>query len=278
MFHRKSASVLALCLGVGLLGCSHDSTNGVGTGTVRVLMTDAPAAVEAIHLVVTEVSINGSVGDQGSWEMLRSDSLTVDLLTLRNGVFTDLALGTVPSGHYRQIRLKLGAGSTVTVDGVVHPLVVPSGLQSGLKIVGDFSVADGGAVVVLLDFDAAKSVHETGNGTWMLQPVVRIMAQPLAGAIGGLVAPVGLQTSVYAIAGVDTVQSTTVGGGGEFLLAMLPGGTYSVAFDAAAGYRDTTLTDVVVTAGTTEDVGTVQLEAPAGNTASPRARPRPRSG
>ena len=186
-----------------------------------VRMTDRPAAIEAVILVVKEVSVNRSSGEQDQWEVLRSDSLVVDLLSLRNGVFTDLALGTVPSGLYRQIRLKLGAGSTVIVDGVPHPLVVPSGLQSGYKIVGDFSVPDGGSIVLLLDFDAAKSIHETGSGTWILQPTVRVLAQPLAGAIGGHVAPAGVQTSIFAIAGIDTIQSTVAAGDGEFVLSML---------------------------------------------------------
>lgn len=258
MSPQSFVSVLALCVAIGSTGCSND-TNRVGTGTVAVRMTDAPAAVEAVHLVVTEVSVKRGTEDEGQWEVLRSDSITINLLTLRNGVFTDLAIGAIPSGPYKQIRLKLGAGSTVTVDGVTYPLTVPSGLQSGYKIIGDFVVPDGGTIVLLLDFDAAKSVHETGSGKWMLHPVVRLMAQSTAGAIRGQVAPAGVQTSVFAIAGTDTVQNTVAAADGVFLLAVLPGGTYSVALDAATGYRDTTLTGVVVTAGATKDVGVVQL-------------------
>ena len=261
MFRRSLLAVLAFCLVAGSFGCSKDSTNGVATGTVNVRMTDAPAAVEAIHLVINEVSINSSAGDGGQWEVLGDDSLNIDLLTLQNGVFTALAVGDVPAGVYRQMRLKLGAGSTVTVDGAVHPLVVPSGLQSGYKIIGEFSVPEGGNVVMLLDFDAARSIHQTGNGTWMLQPTVRLLEQSQAGAISGQVTPTGVATSVYAIGATDTLQRTVVATNGSFLLSMLPGGVYSVAFDPAAGYRDTTLTGVVVTNGQTKSVGTVQLTA-----------------
>ncbi len=44
--------------------------------------------------------------------------------TLRNGVFTTLALAHVPAEHYTQIRLKLGTGSNVMVGGVTYPLTV----------------------------------------------------------------------------------------------------------------------------------------------------------
>jgi hypothetical protein len=98
-------------------------------------------------------------------------------------VFTTLGVTPVPAGHYTQIRLKLGAGSDVVVDGVTHALVVPSGMQSGLKLIHPFTVPPSGFVDLLLDFDAQHSVAQMGAGTWMLKPTIKITGS--SGATAG---------------------------------------------------------------------------------------------
>jgi hypothetical protein len=241
-------------------GCG---TQPIDTGTVKVSMTDAPAAVDAINLVITEVSVRHS-GDSEGWEVISSDSRQVDLLTLRNGVFTDLGIGLVPAGDYEEMRFKLGEGCTIVIDGVIHPLTIPSGLSSGFKLKGHFSVPNGGGVTLLLDFDAESSVHQTGNGTWILEPVVRMVvqtAQSSPGAIRGGIFPPGTEVTVYAIAAAETLQRTMVSEEGAFVLSMLPAGTYTVALHPTVGYMDATLSSVVVAEGQTTDVGTTNLQS-----------------
>jgi uncharacterized protein DUF4382 len=183
------------------------------------------------------------------------------LLLLRGGVLQQLALGLVPAGHYSQIRLQLGAGSNVVVDGVTYPLVVPSGLQSGYKLVGEFDVPAGGQVELTLDFDAARSVLLTGSGKYTLKPTVRVIVGGVqsTGEIVGHLLPENVSSTVYAIQGTDTLQTATPGSDGRFSLATLVAGAYDVAVHPAAGYRDTTLAGVSVVAGATTDVGDVQL-------------------
>jgi hypothetical protein len=53
-------------------------------------------------------------------------------------------------------------------------LIVPSGQQSGIKIIGDFAVPSGGTTTIVLDFDAELSIHMTGSGKYMMNPVVKI--------------------------------------------------------------------------------------------------------
>ena len=62
----------------------------------------------------------------------------------------------------------------------------------------------------------------------------------------------------YAIQGADTVGSALTSGG-DFTVNVLPVGTYSLAFHPGTAYRDTTIAGVAVTAGTTTNVGAVQL-------------------
>ncbi|HKA24316.1 MAG TPA: DUF4382 domain-containing protein [Candidatus Eisenbacteria bacterium] len=273
----KSSRLLLLLLPlVWLVGCSSGNTMS-GSGTMRIRMTDKPGPgnVEAVNLVVTEVSVRAEEGtvtesdsdtvaitDTGGWQVLSTTTKTYDLLTLQNGVFTTIGEGTLPAGTYTQIRLKLGAGSTIVVDGTTYPLKVPSGMQSGLKLNGTFVVPAGGNTDVGLDFDASRSIHETGNGKWMLKPVIRVIpisAPPAAGAIHGTVQPAGVATGIFAIQAPDTVASGSAGADGQFTISVLPPGGYSVAFHPASGFRDTTLTNVMVTAGTTTELDTVRL-------------------
>src|SRR6185436_3198685 len=100
----RFATYLALCvlLAAGALaGCSNDDATGPRTGTMSVRMTDAPSQYDHVNLVITQVSVHrGSTvpADSDSvsgWQVISTSPLTVDLLTLRNGVFTQLAVATV---------------------------------------------------------------------------------------------------------------------------------------------------------------------------------------
>lgn len=113
--------------------------------------------------------------EHGVWEVLELGEQTkFDLLTLQNGKTAELGLATLPAGKYGQIRVKLDAAEIV-VKGETMALKVPSGMQSGLKIVGGFEVAAGTQTEIIVDFDAGLSVkYVEGNG-WMMKPVIRLL-------------------------------------------------------------------------------------------------------
>ena len=255
--------LLALLPLAAFAGCSENNNpTGTGSGTMTVRMTDAPAVVQSVNLVVNEVAVRIAEGQPDSlsgWQVINSTAHTYNLMNLQNGVFTTIAQGTVPAGTYTQLRLKLGAGSTIVVDGTTYPLTVPSGLQSGLKVNGSFFVPAGGTTDVSFDFDASRSIVLTGVGTYLLKPVVHAMTTSGAGAIRGTVQPVGVATTIFATQGADTLSSAEAGANGQFMMSVLNPGTYNVRFHPAAGYRDTTVTNVLVAAGHTAVVDTVQL-------------------
>jgi hypothetical protein len=263
---RPIIAVLLIASLALVAGCSKKTTPIAGsgtTGTVRLRMTDAPGPFDAVSLVVTQVAIcrgETESDTSGGWEILSSTGGTYDLMQLRNGVFATLGQAMVPTGHYTQVRLKLGAGSTVTVGGETYPLTVPSGMQSGYKLNGEFDVPADQLVDLALDFDAAHSIHQTGNGRWMLNPVCRVMPFSTAGAIDGNVLPDTATATVYAIVGADTLASTVPGAGGAFVLTPLGAGTYDVAIHAPF-WRDTTIAGVAVTAQQTTHLGGIQLTA-----------------
>jgi hypothetical protein len=83
-----------------------------------------------------------------------------------------IATGSVPSGTIQQIRAVLGTNNTIKVNGIVFPLTIPSGSESGLKIKINKDL-DEPTENLIMDFDAAMSVHED-NGGYKLNPVITI--------------------------------------------------------------------------------------------------------
>jgi hypothetical protein len=243
-----------------LSGCSKNLSPT--TGTMNIQLTDAPGDFQAVNLVVTQVAVQHADGN-GGWEVLSSQTRAVDLLKLRNGVFTTLGLSMVPAGHYNQMRLMLGAGSNVVIDNTMHPLRIPSSLQSGLKLGGTFDVPSQGNCDLVLDFDVARSIVADGDGGFSLKPVIRCVITSLPdakpGAIHGAVAPSGVMASVFVLQNADTVASTMTASDGQFTVLLMPAGTYSLGVHPRAGYQDASVGNVVVSSGATTDVGTVSL-------------------
>jgi len=259
---RRFGTLLLLAILAGsasaITGCSR-STSAPEFGTFGLQMTDAPGDFEAVNLVIEEVAIHRDGGEGSGWEVLNATPGTYDLIKLTNGVFAELALSSVPAGTYTQVRLMIGEGSTVVVDGVTHPLAIPSGLRTGLKLTGTFEVPPGGGFDLGLDFDAARSIVTTGNGTWTLQPTVRVMPLEGAGAVSGAVWPGSVPAEVVATQGGTMVAGSPTAVDGSFQISMLPPGVYDITVNPYWGWQPATVTGVVVTAGGTTDVGTIEL-------------------
>jgi hypothetical protein len=45
-----------------------------------------------------------------------------------------------------------------------------------VKLNGSFGLAAGGATTILIDFDGESSFSQTGNGSYMINPVIRILS------------------------------------------------------------------------------------------------------
>ncbi len=80
--------------------------------------------------------------------------------------------GTFPTGKVKEIRLVLGNDNSIKVGGNTYPLTVPSGSESGLKLKIDKNIS-GPIDSLVIDFDAALSVHEEQDG-YKLRPVLKI--------------------------------------------------------------------------------------------------------
>jgi hypothetical protein len=154
----------------------------------------------------------------------------------------------------------LGENNTITVDGETHDLSTPSAQQSGLKLNLHADLKEGITYKILLDFDVARSIVESGNGSYSLKPVIRAISEATSGAIEGSVNIPESTPAVYAIMSMDTLGTTFADSTGAFLIKGLPAGTYTVSFAPAAGYTIGDKTGVIVTIGNITDLGVVTVE------------------
>lgn len=250
-----------------IAGCGGQSLEG--DGHAKVMLTDAPAT-EADTLPVTFSRIE-LVGEAEGAVTVAVEPQTIDVLTLRNGGLEMLGETDLPVGTYNQLRLIVDDAEITFADGAeVHPVDVPSGAQTGLKInIEPALVVEAGQTSeVILDFDAERAVVETGNGGYKLKPTAiravtssgtaegRVVAE--GGAEGEPALPiVGALIVVYDQEG-NEITATVTEADGSFRLITLPEGTYDFEV-SLEGYGTVMVEDIAVATGEVSAVGEVGL-------------------
>lgn len=270
--------LMGFLLAVVVAGCG-SSNGGGGTtaqpGTASVSMTDAPACgFDAVNVTVSKVRVhqsdNASENAAGWTDITLNPARKVNLLDLNDPDPTDpnralefLGVTPLEAGHYTQLRLVLvpNRGNSPPANSVVLTgqrteisLDTPSAVQSGIKLIHQFTVDSGQRVDLLLDFDACHSIVRTGNGKYILKPVIKVIPFVLNG-IDGFVDKTLLVSNVIVSAQVNgtivraTVPNTQTG---EFFLAHLdptncPTTCYDVVITARNSPTDTCCATAVIT-------------------------------
>lgn len=254
-------AIAALATTMTFTACTQKQTttppDNSKTASVSFYLTDDPASYDAVYIDIQQVEITMEGSAAVALTPVRPG--IYNLLDFRNGLDTLLLRADLPVGKISQIRLILGSNNSVVVDGVVHALNTPSAQESGLKLNLKEEFSAGGAYVVWIDFDAAKSIVETGSGKYNLKPVIRAYSQQTDGRIKGYVLPTAALVTVYATNGTETYAAIPAADG-YYMFTGLPNGTYSVTYDAAVAlYLDVTVNNVVVAYGQTTNLGTTTL-------------------
>jgi hypothetical protein len=165
-----------------------------GTGTLAVSLTDSAGSYKAVYITIEgiQVHIGGNDNNNKNWLTIPMDKDTINLCELTNGVFEKLGSLRLASGKYNQLRLLLHStpednelnilsvlhpfpNYAISDDNIQHELKIPSGFQTGVKIVKGFTINENETTEIILDFDAMSSVVEAGNsGKWLLKPTIKV--------------------------------------------------------------------------------------------------------
>jgi hypothetical protein len=170
---RIIVAVLAvIVVGVLVYYLYNNSSSNLGTdGRAVFTITDKAAnldSVSSVQVTVDKIEIHSA---SEGWITLSSTPRTYDLIQLRDeNMQVVLADTQLKEGTYEQARLDISEVVIVDASGS-HEAKLPSG---ELKIVGDFDVKANQTESIKFDFIADESLHKTGNGTYILAPVVQV--------------------------------------------------------------------------------------------------------
>lgn len=243
--------------------CSNDDAPVNQTARLEVRLTDDPGDYEEVNIDIVDIQINVTDNESNGWQSLPNVRKGIyNLLDLVNDKDTLLVNADIPAGRVQQIRLILGPNNTIKLnDGTIENLQTPSAQQSGLKLNIHQTVEGGILYTLVMDFDAARSIVTTGNGKYILKPVIRTVLKAAGGSIKGVVTPYSFRTAVFAIQGTDTLAGTLTDTLGNYLIRGLNAGAYTVGYAPgdSDNYNGQTKSGVLVVTGQVTALDTVKL-------------------
>lgn len=184
-------------------------------GALTILLTDFPIKDKNITSVMVNfrsIEVNSAADGWMTVVDFGDAGKTFDLLQLQNGVTSPLGSISLDPGIYDQMRFVLNDSNYVTVKTKTavtqEPLKIPSGSQTGIKLIHSFTIDSQGYTVLTIDFDAQKSIHYNKGQGFILKPIISV---------------IGAQTS----AGASTMINAATGGStgllGQIMLDIPPG-------------------------------------------------------
>lgn len=195
---------------MGLAACG--GGGGGNSAEMKLAVADAPVdGASAVVVKFTGVELTANSGNPVT--ITFDQPKFIDLLNQSGTASAVLFDQQIPSGSYGQIRLMVAADGNVSNSyitlsgGAQKALQVPSGSETGLKLVSGFVVPDSGVVDYTIDFDLRKAVTcPPGQGSsCILKPALRLVDNTTVGNIQGNVdaaaVPVGCTPGLYLYAG-----------------------------------------------------------------------------
>ncbi|MEE8328965.1 MAG: DUF4382 domain-containing protein [Thermodesulfovibrionia bacterium] len=258
------SSLILILIGCG--GSGSNSTAGStlpieGTGTLSLSLTDATTnEYKAAYVTIEEVQVHMADGEpENGWQVVATPNKTFNLLELVNGIKENLGITELEAGHYTQMRLIIGdtpddginilselhpyANYIIQSDNETKELKIPSGYNTGIKIVHGFDINEGEITELILDFDASKSIVKAGkSGKWLLKPTIKVIGTQENSIVSGIITDAGslellegvlVTAQIYNPDAVDKKDevvieaSTITDENGEYKLFLLPG-TYNI--------------------------------------------------
>ena len=254
---------LAACGGGGSSGGSgSNGLNGsANMSNLRVSLTDSAGCdFDAVWVTIAKVRVHQSASatsDDPGWIDITPPGapLSINLLSLQNGLTESLGVAPLPEGRYNQVRLHLVPNTIsnskkdyVVIGNAAYPLNIPEGFRNGIVLHPNAPIVIDPGVTedLVLDFDACQSVakSKTVVNTYVLRPRVLMVRKIDAGWITGAVDPSATGAVVKAEINGYVFKQTRVRSDGTFALYPLlssllvpgvypkdPSGTYDVVIE-----------------------------------------------
>lgn len=269
--------LLILCLAAGCGGDESAMPAEQATGIVNIAITDAAVdGVSEVWVEFTGVTIKPQTGD--AIVITFDTPKSINLLDLQDGRTEALLPDTrVAVGPYNWMRLGVNAEFDTVMDsyallgdGSQVELRVPSGSESGLKLVSGFTVTQNNSTNMVIDWDLRKALSDPpGQPGMHLRPALRVTDLAAYGTLEGAVAEalttadgcgddpmLGNAVYVYEgavdepldIRGVDTdpVATATVGDDLTYTINYLSADEYTAAFTCQADLDNSEAEDDLV--------------------------------
>lgn len=196
----------------GLAACGGAGGGSSAMTPMKLSVADAPVdGAQSVVVKFTGVELTGNSGNPVT--ITFSAPKSIDLLNQSGTASALLFNQPIPPGEYGQIRLIVVADGNpsnsyiMLNDGTMHGLQVPSGSETGLKLVSGFTVPSSGVVDYTIDFDLRKAITcpPGQSPACTLKPAERLVDNTTVGNIQGTVdaalVPNGCTPGVYLYSG-----------------------------------------------------------------------------
>jgi hypothetical protein len=181
---------IAGALALTAVACSDSpSSPSLSGGNFNLRLRDTPFS-DAKSVLVTFSSVRAH-RSESDWTVVpfinASTTRTCDLKKLQTSEDI-LGSAALPAGHYTQVRLVVQSAvlyfdNASTATGCASSIAPPAGASATLdipsgevRLVREFDIPDTGVKTMLVDFDGDGSIRQTGNGRYMMSPVLTILS------------------------------------------------------------------------------------------------------
>ena len=280
-----SISLITACSSGGDADSAGGGRGGSQNGFLSLAVTDAPIDGAAeVWVQFDGVELKPQSGS--AITIFFDKPMKINLLALQGVNSAQLLVNeTFPAGAYNWIRLLVTAADDGVMDsyivlnngGGVFDLDIPSGDETGLKIIGGLKVIPNTPTNMTIDFNLRKSITVAG-GAYKLSPVLKLIKDKDAGSIVGTVelsaltgpdcsdADLATNNAIYLYDGFD-VTPDDVGSNSEpvtsaivslndatgtydYSFGFIPFGQYTTAFTCQADLDDPKSNDAIIFSST----------------------------
>lgn len=289
-------SLTFVALALIFFSCQKESVDNIpaGMNKLSVYLTDGPLDYDHVYVDIRSIAVKLDTCRRGQgdgdddddeheghqhgcdddndnvyshcqvWDTLNINPGVYDLLSLSNGVDTLLASGFLLNGKILRIKFTVGDNNTVVVDSTTHPLRLIGNQRTVYVNIRreHLDSLSSNNFRLLLDFNLQRSIFYR-NGQYWLKPYLKPFGLYQTGEIEGEIEPDRSWRMVKAFSSTDTGYAYCGGGhhhgDDDFKIRGLDAGTYSVFIQGKNGYRDTTITGVVVQRGRKTSIADITL-------------------